>query len=144
MSTAASDYNQTRPSTLARKKLYSDLDLSMSIHPTKMDIIPLNDIQAVRNSVKNLILTNFGERPFQSKLGSNVTGLLFEPADQFTAIQMKKEIDRLLRDHEPRINMVKIQILDDVDANAYRVSIGFNVITQNTTTEVELGLQRLR
>ena len=57
---------------------------------------------------------------------------------------MKKEIERLLRDHEPRVNMVKIQILDDVDANAYRVSIGFNVITQNTTTEVELGLQRLR
>ncbi len=144
MSIAASDYNKTRPSTLARKKLYSDLDLGMSIHPTRMDIIPLNDIQAVRNAVKNLILTNFGERPFQSKLGSNVTGLLFEPADQFTAIQMKKEIERLLRDHEPRINMVKIQILDDIDANAYRVSIGFNVITQNTTTEVELGLKRLR
>ncbi len=98
----------------------------------------------MRNSVKNLILTNFGERPFQSKLGSNVTALLFEPADQFTAIQMKKEIDRLLKDHEPRVNAVKIKILDDVDANAYRVSIKFNVITQNTTTEVELGLQRLR
>ena len=126
------------------KNLYSDLDLRMSIHPVKKDVIPLNDIQAVRNSVKNLILTNFGERPFQSKLGSNVTALLFEPADQFTAIQMKKEIDRLLKDHEPRVNAVKIKILDDVDANAYRVSIKFNVITQNTTTEVELGLQRLR
>ena len=144
MSIPSSDYNRTRASTLARKRLYSDLDLSMSIHPTRKDITPFSDIQAVRNAVKNLILTNFGERPFQSKLGSNITGLLFEPADQFTAIQMKKEIDRMLRDHEPRINMVKVQILDDVDANAYRVSIGFNVITQNTTTEVELGLQRLR
>jgi phage baseplate assembly protein W len=144
MSIPSSDYNQTRASMLARKRLYSDLDLNMSIHPTRKDITPLSDIHAVRNAVKNLILTNFGERPFQSKLGSNVTGLLFEPADQFTAIQMKKEIDRLLRDHEPRINMVKVQILDDVEANAYRVSIGFNVITQNTSTEVELGLQRLR
>ena len=50
----------------------------------------------------------------------------------------------MLKDHEPRVNAVKIKILDDVDANAYRVSIKFNVITQNTTTEVELGLQRLR
>lgn len=144
MSTAISDYNQNRSSNVARNNLYSDLDLALGIHPVKKDITPLSDLQAVRNSVKNLILTNFGDRPFQSKLGSNVTALLFEPADQFTAIQMKKEIDRLLREHEPRINQVRVQILDDVDANAYRVSIEFNVITQNNRTEVELGLQRLR
>ena len=144
MSTVSSDYNQKRSSNVARRNLYTDLDLSLGIHPVKKDITPLSDVAAVRNSVKNLVLTNFGERPFQSTLGSNVTALLFNPADQFTAIQMKKEIDRLLREHEPRINQARVQILDDVDANAYRVSIEFNVITQNTTTEVDFGLQRLR
>ena len=144
MSTTSSDYNTKRASNIAGNSLYSDLNLSLALHPTLKDIRPVTDILAVKNSVKNLILTNFSERPFQPKLGSNVTGLLFEPADQFTAIQMKKEISRLLKDHEPRINAVKIIILDDVDANAYRVTIGFNVIFSNTATEVSLALQRLR
>lgn len=144
MSTTTSDYSAKRSSNVAAKSLYSDLDLSLSLHPTLNDVRPVNDLLAVKNSVKNLVLTNFGERPFQPRLGSNVTALLFEPADQFTAIQMKKEIQRLLKDHEPRINGVRIQILDDVDANAYRVTIGFNVIFSNTVSEISLALQRLR
>jgi phage baseplate assembly protein W len=144
MSIANSDYSKSRSTNVATSRLYSDLDLSLTIHPVKKDIAPVSDIRAVRNAVKNLVLTNFGERPFQPKLGSNVTALLFEPADQFTAIQMKKEIYRLLEDHEPRINATRVQILDDSDANAYRVTIEFNVIPVNAQTEVEFALQRLR
>ena len=145
MSIRSSDYsNSKRPTNVAAGRLYSDFDMSMTLHPVKKDITPLTDLQAVRNAVKNLVLTNFSERPFQSKLGSNVTALLFEPADQFTAIQMKKEIYRLLEDHEPRVNATKVQILDDIDANAYRVSINFNVVQANTQTGVELALETLR
>lgn len=144
MSIASSDYSTAKASNVAARRLYSDLDLGLPIHPVKKDIVPLTDIRAVKNAVKNLVLTNFSERPFQPKLGSNVTALLFEPADQFTAIQMKKEIHRLLEDHEPRINATRVQILDDVDANAYRVSIEFNIVQANTQTEVDFALQRLR
>lgn len=144
MSIASSDYSTARSSNVASRRLYSDLDLGLPIHPVKKDIVPLTDIRAVKNAVKNLVLTNFSERPFQPKLGSNVTALLFESADQFTAIQMKKEIHRLLEDHEPRINATRVQILDDVDANAYRVSIEFNIVQANTQTEVDFALQRLR
>lgn len=144
MSITSSDYSQKRSSNVSSRRLYADLDLGLSIHPVKKDVVPVTDIRAVRNAVKNLVLTNFGERPFQPKLGSNVTALLFEPTDQFTAIQMKKEIYRLLEDHEPRINATRVQILDDADANAYRVTIEFNVIQANTQTEVEFALQRLR
>ena len=144
MSIRSSDYNQKRSTNVAAGRLYSDFDMSMTLHPVKKDITPLTDLQAVRNAVKNLILTNFSERPFQSKLGSNVTALLFEPADQFTALQMKKEIYRLLDDHEPRVNATRVQILDDTDANAYRVSINFNVVQANTQTGVEFALERLR
>ena len=144
MSIASSDYSTARSSNVASQRLYSDLDLGLPIHPVKKDIIPLSDIRAVKNAVKNLVLTNFSERPFQPKLGSNVTALLFEPTDQFTAKQMKKEIHRLLEDHEPRINATRVQILDDADANAYRVSIEFNIVQANTQTEVDFALQRLR
>tara|TARA_R110002153_G_scaffold39149_2_gene112931 strand:+ start:236 stop:670 length:435 start_codon:yes stop_codon:yes gene_type:complete len=144
MSIATSDYSKQRSSNVAATALYSDLDLSLNLHPVKMDIFPVTDVRAVRNAVKNLVLTNFGERPFQPKLGSNVTALLFENADQFTAIMMKKEIYRLLEDHEPRINATRVEILDDSDSNAYRVSIEFNVIKINAQAEVEFALQRLR
>ena len=144
MSIATSNYSKQRSSNVAASALYSDLDLNLNLHPVKMDISPVTDIRAVRNSVKNLVLTNFGERPFQPKLGSNVTALLFEQADQFTAIMMKKEIYRLLEDHEPRINATRVEIFDDADANAYRVSIEFNVIKINAQAEVEFALQRLR
>jgi phage baseplate assembly protein W len=144
MSIATSGYSKQRSSNVAGRALYSDLDLNLNLHPVKMDISPVTDVRAVRNSVKNLVLTNFGERPFQPKLGSNVTALLFENTDQFTAIMMKKEIYRLLEDHEPGINAIRVEILDDTDANAYRVSIEFNVIKINAQAEVEFALQRLR
>lgn len=146
MSRQSSDYNEngTRASNVAAGRLYTDIDLSLPLHPVKKDVTPLTDLQAVRNSVRNLCMTNFGERPFQPKLGSNITALLFEPADQFTAIQMKKEIYRLLEEHEPRVNATRVQILDDADANAYRVSINFNVVQANTETGVEFALERLR
>ena len=144
MSNASSDYNNGGSSNISLTSLYADLDIGLPLHPVRKDIRPTLDIQAVRNSVRNLVLTNFGDRPFQPKLGSNITALLFEPADQFTGIQMKKEIERLLKDHEPRVNSVKIQILDDSDANAYRITIGFNVIAYNTNTNISFALQRLR
>ncbi len=55
----------------ARKKGYSDLDLKLTLHPFRKDIVPLKDSEAVKNAVKNLILTNFFERPFQPSVGAN-------------------------------------------------------------------------
>ena len=66
---------------VSKRKPYSDLDITLELNSRK-DISPLEDIDAVKQSVRNLILTTFGERPFRPKLGSAVKGLLFEPADR--------------------------------------------------------------
>jgi len=92
MSSALSDYNKTKSSRLSRRNSYSDLDLNFRLHPNTSDIKPLTDLDAVKNSVTNLLLTNFGDRPFQPQVGSNITALLFEPADEFTAQSLKIEI----------------------------------------------------
>jgi phage baseplate assembly protein W len=127
-----------------KKSEYSDLSLLFRKHPVLKDITPLKDIDAVKNSVKNLVLTNFHERPFHPEIGSNLTGLLFEPADQFTGIAMREEILRVLKDFEPRITGVRVQILDDSERNRYRIQIGFTVIFSNTDEVVSFNLQRLR
>ena len=129
---------------VAKKNNYSDLNLAFLKHPIFADITPLGDIDAVKQSVKNLVLTNFNEKPFHPEIGGNVTSLLFEPADSFTGIAIRDEIQRVLDDYEPRINAVNIEILDDADANSYRITIGFNVIYTNIETEVSFNLQRLR
>jgi phage baseplate assembly protein W len=139
-----SDYNLGNSSNVAKSTLYSDLDLRFKKHPVLNDITPLKDIDAVKNSVKNLVLTNFYERPFHPEIGSNVTRLLFEPADVFTGIQLRDEIKRVIDDYEPRVNTVKVEVLDDSDANAYIISIGFNVIFATERISLTFNLQRLR
>ena len=73
-------------SIVSRKKGYRDLDLSLKRHPLTGKINTLKDDAAVKNAVKNLVLTNFFERPFQPSLGANLRGLLFEPADGVTRL----------------------------------------------------------
>lgn len=124
--------------------LFSDLSLPFSLHPNTMDIRPITDLNAIRAAVKNLVLTNFGERPFHPEIGSNVTGLLFENADFFTAASMRDEIHRVLNRYEPRIDNVVVQVFDDMDRNAFRVNIGFQITESSISQEVSFYLTRIR
>ena len=133
-----------KSSNIATNSVYSDLNLLMPLHPILKDIPPLKDIEAVKQSVKNLVLTNFFERPFHPEIGGNVTSKLFEPADKFTAIEIRDEIKEVLKNYEPRVNGVNVEVFDNLDANAFLVNIAFNVIYLQAETEVSFNLQRLR
>jgi hypothetical protein len=133
-----------KSSNIATSSVYSDLDLLFPIHPNRDDITPLKDLEAVKQSVKNLVLTNFFERPFHPEIGGNVTSKLFEPADKFTAIEIRDEIKEVLKKYEPRVNGVNVEVFDNLDANAFIVNIAFNVIYLQVETEVSFNLQRLR
>ena len=139
-----SDYNKgsTPSSNVAKSRTYSDLNLAMPIHPERKDITPLRDIDAVKQSVKNLVLTNFFESPFHPEIGGNVTAKLFENADMFTAIAIRDEIKTVIQEFEPRVDQVNV--FDDVDRNSYVVNISFNVIFLQIETEISFNLQRLR
>ena len=110
---SSSDYNTSgkSPSNVAGAILYSDLDLRM-IPNGVGDIAPVTDIDAVKNAVRNLVLSNYHDRPHQPFLGSNIRALLFEPVDSFTASLLKLEIERVLVDHEPRVNAIAVTVTD--------------------------------
>jgi phage baseplate assembly protein W len=131
-------------SITSRRKGYSDINLSLQLHPTRKDIMPLKDDAALKNSVKNLVLTSHYERPFHPELGGGVRGLLFEPADAITEIALKDAIESVLADHEPRINQVRLDIKNEADQNSYRITIGFNIKQDDSQAEVEILLRRLR
>jgi len=128
----------------ASAPIYSDLPFSFRVHPNTYDVRPIKDLNAIKQSVKNLVLSNFTDRPFQPHLGSNVTALLFELADVGTAVAMREEIKRVLKEHEPRVANVTVQISDNMDANAYQVTVGYLAVIANTYDETTLYLERIK
>jgi phage baseplate assembly protein W len=129
---------------VSRKKPWRDLDLSLKIHPIRKDIIPLKDDAAIKNAVKNLLVSNFYERPFQDDLGANLRGLLFEPAGIITEIQLRDSIRRVINKYEPRVKIRSIDITDLSENNSYKINVKFLIKEYDTADSVEIILRRLR
>ena len=129
---------------VSKKKPWSDLDLSLKIHPIRKDIIPLKDDAAIKNAVKNLLISNFYERPFQDDLGANLRGLLYEPADVITEIELRDNIREVLTKYEPRITVTNIVIRDNSQANEYGITVNLNIKEYDSADSVEIVLRRLR
>lgn len=128
----------------SRDVLYSDFDLSFLKHPNTKDVTILKDIDAVKQSVKNLVLTAQGERPFQPLLGSNIRSLLFEPVDDFTAFDIKEEVQTTLQNFEPRVKILNIDVVSEPDNNRFRLSIEFQMVTNLETGTASFYLERIR
>ena len=139
-----SDLDIERARITARTSLYSDLDFAFTPHPNTGDITTLKDINSIKQSVKNLILTSPGERPFNPNLGSGVRALLFEPVDQFTALDLQEAITLVIENYEPRVNLIEVSVIDDADNNRYRIQIQFQIVTSLQTGDVDFYIERLR
>ena len=123
---------------------YSDLDLNFTIHPVKKDINRNIGEMAVINSVKNLILTNHYERPFQPDIGSNVRRLLFENLDNITATSIESEIRQTILNYEPRVNLSKLNVVADYDNNGFKVLMEFFIANRTTPITINFFLERIR
>lgn len=130
--------------TVDKTRQYSDLDLNFIIHPVKKDINVYTDEMAVINALKNLILTNHYERPFQPDLGSNVRKLLFENLDIITAGALEKEISQTITNFEPRVQILDISVAPNNEENSYGVTITFDVINRTEPITISFLLERIR
>ena len=139
-----SDLSSAKASTIGKKSVHTDLDLLFKPNPMTGDINPIKDIEAIKNSVKNLIMTNFQERPFQPEIGSGVRGLLFELADPITMHDIEMAIGRTIENFEPRVVLQDVTINDDLDNNAYNVSITFQILATEQIGTATIILERLR
>ena len=125
-------------------RIYSDLDLDFTRNPVTSDIVKLQDVDAVKRSVKNLIQTNHYERPFHPEIGSDVRALLFENMTPLTALNLERKVIEVLVNFEPRAKIVNVIAQPQEDANRYHIQISFYVIGISTPVVVETYLQRLR
>ena len=123
---------------------YKDLDLSFNIHPVRKDINKHVDEQAVINSIKNIILTNHYEKPFNPDFGSNIRAMLFENIDSITAISLEREILQTIENFEPRASVSKVTALPDFDNNGYSIKLEFYIINLTNPITIQFFLQRVR
>jgi len=128
----------------ARKPTYSDLDLDFIAHPTTGDIVIKKGEDAIKRSVRNLILTNFYDRPFRSYIGSNALKLLFENANSITATLLKDAIREVIENYEPRVKLTDIDLNFDYDNNGYNVTMRYIILNREQPVIISLFLERIR
>ena len=125
-------------------KRYKDLDLSFTPHPIKKDVNIFVDDTAIINSIKNLLLTNHYERPFNPDLGSNVRKLLFENIDAVTAIMIEREITQTIANFEPRVSVIGTTVVPDYTNNGFNIQLYFNIINRTEPVTINFFLERAR
>ena len=113
---------------------YRDLDLFFSRKQGSGDVNKITDIEAVKRSVRNLVLTNFYEKPFHPEIGSGVRDMLFENMSPLTAVVLAKKVEDVIENFEPRARLIGVRALPNLDRNEYEVTIEFFVV--NTPTEL--------
>tara|TARA_Y100000004_G_C8679901_1_gene312877 strand:- start:38 stop:463 length:426 start_codon:yes stop_codon:yes gene_type:complete len=137
------DSQITNNSSRSSRK-FRDLDLDFSRNPVTNDVNVVEDVIAIKRSVKNLVQTNYYERPFQPELGCGVRELLFQNFTPLTAVFLKKKIEEVLVNYEPRIELQNIAVDDDQDGNRLVVDIYFYIVGIPGPQVVSTYLQRLR
>jgi len=111
-----------------RSKGFLDLSASFQENPLTNDLIALKNENAIARSVRNLVLTIQGERPFQPVLGTGVSQLLFENMDKLTASAIRSEIRSTIENFEPRVEINEILVEPDFEGNAFNVTLQYFII----------------
>jgi len=123
---------------------FSDIDLNFTKNPITNDVNILRDSEAVRRSVRNIVLYNFLEKPFSPTFGGNVRGKLFENINSITALRIKGEIEKAIIDNEPRASLRGVKVSPNLSRNAFDVTIVFSVSNNPAPVKVEISLERIR
>lgn len=124
--------------------LFSDFNLNLDIHPNTRDVIRIRNEQAITAAIKNLLLTDMYERPFQPSIGSNVRYALFENPSAMTAIMIQTAIEDTIRNHEKRIQLVSVVVEPDIELQTYNIKLTYTLINSVTPVTMTMFLDRIR
>jgi len=130
--------------TISRQPDYADLDLDFQINPITGDINKKTGTDAVKRSIRNLIFTNFYERPFKSSLGSDVTRLLFDNVDVITASLLEDALGRLINTYEPRVEITRLSVYADIDNHGFNVQLEYVILNTETPATFNIFLEKIR
>tara|TARA_B100000676_G_C17776871_1_gene679740 strand:+ start:203 stop:604 length:402 start_codon:yes stop_codon:yes gene_type:complete len=123
--------------------VYSDIRSDVAFHPASNDILLNTNELAIQNSIKNLLMTNRYERPFQPNIGSDVKQMLFENFSMLTEARVRNAIIETIENFEPRCNIIDVIVAGDPDNNRFDVEITFNVVNKQTPVTFDVILSRV-
>tara|TARA_B100000927_G_scaffold287424_1_gene280327 strand:- start:9607 stop:10008 length:402 start_codon:yes stop_codon:yes gene_type:complete len=107
---------------------FKDVSATFQVNPINSDVIILKNENAIARSIRNLIFTVPGEKPFAPTIGSNVTALLFENMDLLTASSIKSEIEYTVNNFEPRVNLTDVEVTANIDNNQFDCVIRYEIV----------------
>jgi len=129
---------------IAKTEIFSDINLAFTAHPVTRKLTRKIDRDAVKQSIRNLILTDFYERPFQPNIGCNIRSYLFEHFTPSLKQQMENTIKETIENFEPRANLMRVLVEDRPDLNGLTVSVAFRVRNDTTPVVLDVILERVR
>jgi len=136
----ASNTNKSKKSN----RDYIDLNLDFARNVVTNDVVKIEGVDAVKRSVKNLIQTNFYERPFHPELGCGVRELLFENFTPVTGIFIQRKVEEVITNFEPRARISQVAVNEQPDRNGIEVTVYFYVMNMPNPVSVTTVLQRIR
>tara|TARA_Y100000034_G_C6880297_1_gene403280 strand:- start:1552 stop:1977 length:426 start_codon:yes stop_codon:yes gene_type:complete len=125
-------------------KKYVDLDLNFGFNPFTKDVMQKKGDLAIKQSVKNLVLSRITERPFQPQIGSQVYNILFDNIIPETTITLRTSIENVINTFEPRAVVRTVECIADYDNNGYEVTIIFSLINDPNPITIDFFLEWLR
>lgn len=126
------------------QRRFKDLDLSFTPHPATGDLVTIKDDIAIKNSVRNLLMTRHFERAFHSEIGSNISRLLFENPTPAVVAVLRQEIIDVINNFEPRVRIQDIQIFFSPDFNEIKITVIFVILNTTRPLLLQFTLNRTR
>ena len=129
--------------------LYKDFSLFFTPNPVTADVTTLTDVQDIKRSVRNLVMTNKWDRPFHPEIASGVRESLFEPFGPVTVSNIRDKVKNILENYEPRVKVLSVDVNDPTglnqDNNKLNIQINFALLNEpNMVQEVDVMLERVR
>lgn len=129
----------------ARTRYYSDLDLGFKKNPNTNDLARKFDAAAVKQSIRNIILTRKGEKPFDPNFGSNVSNFLFEQFDSVTRLALVAAVENSIQNYEPRVELLSVEVNSYDERNAINIILEYRIKSpEGQTDTVEIIVERIR
>lgn len=124
-----------------KSRYFKDISMSFKVNPINYDLISVSNEAAISRSIRNLVLTNKGERPFEPEIGCDIQNSLFENLDFVAAASIKSTITYTIETYEPRVNLQEVIVQPNFEYNRYDVQITYEIIGMDVPSiEIEFSI----
>ena len=126
------------------RRQYKDVSLTFGRNVVTSDVVTVTDADAIKRSLKLLLLSRTGETPFFPEFGSRIAAMLFEPIDPITTLLLQHEIQATITAYEPRIRIQELSLVPSADEQGFTLNCLFTIVNQLAPVLLTLYLSRLR